>query len=56
MVMVQTQSLESPLTKQELKKLERLLHSDELFEQMVERAVKGKEEVWVKSEKASMNS
>lgn len=36
------QSLDKPLTKQELRKLDRLLHSDELFEQMVERAVRGR--------------
>ncbi len=36
------QSLEKPLTNDELRKLDELLHSDELFEVMVEKAVRGR--------------
>jgi hypothetical protein len=36
------QSLDKPLTKEELKKLEEMLHSDKIFEHMVERAVRGR--------------
>lgn len=40
--MAEMQSLEKPLTKEELGKLEELLHSDRLFERMVEKAVRGR--------------
>lgn len=40
--MAQMQSLAKPLTEEELRKLDELLRSDELFEQMVERAVRGR--------------
>jgi len=36
------QSLVKPLTKEEQKKLEELLRSDKLFEEMLERAVRGR--------------
>ena len=42
MAMAQMLSLDKPLTAGELKKLNELLHSDQLFERMVDRAVRGK--------------
>lgn len=40
--MAQMQSLDKPLTKEELKELDELLHSDQRFERMVDRAVRGR--------------
>lgn len=36
------QSLDKPLTKKELQRLDKLLHDDVAFERMVERAVRGR--------------
>ncbi len=41
-MMAEMQSLDEPLTKEELRKLDELLHSDQAFEKMVERAVRGR--------------
>jgi NADH:ubiquinone oxidoreductase subunit F (NADH-binding) len=38
------QSLEKPPTRDELRKLDELLHPDQMFEEMVERAVRGRRE------------
>ncbi len=40
--MAQMQSLDKPLTEEELKHLDEMLHSEQLFDRMVERAVRGR--------------
>lgn len=40
--MAELQSLEEPLTEEELKKLHELLHSDRLFDSMLEKALRGR--------------
>jgi hypothetical protein len=40
--MTQLQTMDKPLTKEELQKLDELLHSDAAFERMLERAVRGR--------------
>ena len=49
--MAQMQSLDKPLTKEELRRLEELLHSEELFEQMVEMAVRGRRRAGARTRK-----
>ncbi len=42
MMTAQMQSLNEPFTKEELKQLDEMLHSEQLFDRMVERAVRGR--------------
>jgi hypothetical protein len=45
------QSLEKPLTERELKKLHELMNSEQLLENMVERAVRGRRKAGRKARK-----